>query len=484
MQLSNYQLAIDDAILNGRGNIVVNAVAGAGKSTQIRRNVNMVSGRRVLVAFNAHIAKANQEFIKDPAVESRTMHSLGMSAVSAHVKPARVNVQEHKYADLAKGFFDERKDQTTFSRLLDLVRVSLVDGRNIDAIMDLVIYHNLEAVTQAMIDAVAPVLAMGVKQGERGLIDFTDMIWLPNVLNLRPVQFDWVFCDELQDLNPAQAGLVAKLLAKGGRFVGVGDPRQSIYGFAGADANSFYALKERFNAVELPLSITYRCPKAVVKLAQRIVPHLEAREDAPEGLVGSVKESQLPDFVAEGDLVLCRLTAPLIQTCIAMITRKIPARVRGRDIAKSLTTIVQKVAKVQYDKEFSLDGLSAWYMSELTKLEKRDHNEASITAHQDKYDGIKAIYQAYADGPDYNTTDFCADIDSLFSDGRASVILSTVHKAKGLENQRVFILKPSKLPFFMKNMTEWQGAQEVNLEYVAYTRAIGELYMVEEDMDK
>jgi hypothetical protein len=61
---SRYQQAIFDELASGSGNVVVNAVAGSGKSTTIRQGVTKVRGRRILVSFNKNIAKENAEKLR------------------------------------------------------------------------------------------------------------------------------------------------------------------------------------------------------------------------------------------------------------------------------------------------------------------------------------------------------------------------------------------------------------------------------------
>jgi DNA helicase-2/ATP-dependent DNA helicase PcrA len=58
--------------------------------------------------------------------------------------------------------------------------------------------------------------------------------------------------------------------------------------------------------------------------------------------------------------------------------------------------------------------------------------------------------------------------------------LSTIHRAKGLENERVFILNYDKLPFIRLHQKDWEMIQEVNLKYVAITRTLHELVLIEE----
>jgi superfamily I DNA/RNA helicase len=70
-------------------------------------------------------------------------------------------------------------------------------------------------------------------------------------------------------------------------------------------------------------------------------------------------------------------------------------------------------------------------------------------------------------------------IQQVFTPTTTGIILATVHKSKGLEADRVFILEPekAKMPHPMAKKP-WQIEQEYNLLYVAITRAISELVYV------
>ncbi len=80
--------------------------------------------------------------------------------------------------------------------------------------------------------------------------------------------------------------------------------------------------------------------------------------------------------------------------------------------------------------------------------------------------------------------ELCKKIEELFSTTKSGVTLSTVHKAKGLENDRVFILRPDLLPLKRENQQPWEKMQELNLKYVAITRAKKALFFVEANKDK
>ena len=70
------------------------------------------------------------------------------------------------------------------------------------------------------------------------VVDYDDMLWVPYVDKLPVPQFDYVFLDETQDMNAAQLYLVLEAVKAGGRVIAVGDPRQAIYGFRGADSGA------------------------------------------------------------------------------------------------------------------------------------------------------------------------------------------------------------------------------------------------------
>ncbi|MBE2195619.1 MAG: ATP-binding domain-containing protein [Anaerolinea sp.] len=74
-------------------------------------------------------------------------------------------------------------------------------------------------------------------------------------------------------------------------------------------------------------------------------------------------------------------------------------------------------------------------------------------------------------------------IEDLFSDEKSGVWLSTVHRAKGLESNRVVILQYNRLPLYWKEQHEFEAVQEENLLYVALTRARQELVLVSKERD-
>jgi ATP-dependent exoDNAse (exonuclease V) beta subunit len=79
--------------------------------------------------------------------------------------------------------------------------------------------------------------------------------------------------------------LIKKSLRASGRLIAVGDKKQAIYGFRAADVKSLDLIRSDFDCVELPLSISYRCPTKVIELAKEFSPDIEASSTAAEGMI-------------------------------------------------------------------------------------------------------------------------------------------------------------------------------------------------------
>lgn len=91
---------------------------------------------------------------------------------------------------------------------------------------------------------------------------------------------DLLCVDEVQDLSPLQWALVDVWARRAKRLLLVGDPDQSIYGYAGADGRRLLAwLREGRCARRLAQS--HRVPRAPHRFARRVIRQVIDREDAP-----------------------------------------------------------------------------------------------------------------------------------------------------------------------------------------------------------
>ncbi len=278
-----------------------------------------------------------------------------------------------------------------------------------------------------------------------------------------------IFVDEAQDISPIQRILIKKNLKSNGRLVATGDEKQNIYGFKSADHKSLDNMAKEFRAIRLPLSISYRCPKLVVKEAQKFSSKIESHKNAPDGTVehwGTLTNTELKKF-QPNDFIICRNTAPLVRLAFDLIRVKKPVIVIGRDIGKNLISLIQKLNSTSLID--LTDKLKIWKDNEVKKLLDKDP-DANISRVEEKKECIK-VFMDSSDATSVIT--LIEAINQMFgdiNDIHDVVILSTIHKSKGLEFNRVFILDSWLMPSKYAKK-QWQLTQEDNIFYVGITRS-------------
>lgn len=527
---SRYQSDFFTQMASGREDILLSAVAGSGKTKSIEEGINrypQAGATRILcTAFNKHIEtelKARQaQGLIPRSVTISTIHGLGYKVLaSACPSLNRANwVEGRKYTRLSEllwggvsfadlGFVDIEEAQKQKILAIDatvelarLAMLTLTDTTDLDALAELTARYDIELPgNSALMEQVLVSVGTLVRWGREGAptpdrhgltyhpaqrISFEDMVCLPVALDLPIPKFDLCLIDEAQDFNRAQQELLLRTKAPGGRAVWVGDRRQSIYAFTGADAQSFDRIKQMTGAREMPLSICYRCSKSVVALAKNLVPAIEPSPSAPAGLVAFVSEEELQEKIIsfwransrEEFLVVCRTTAPLISLAFKLLQRGTPAQVKGRDIGRSLLSLLDEL---ESSKGFSIatwgDSTSAFKAVKLEALGRRKNPELLVAAFLDRMDSLEAVHEGLKVRTGGVTVEAIrGHLRHLFSDDSGPIVLSTIHKAKGLEAKRVGILKPVLLPHPMAKLAE-DLEQERNLAYVAITRAKEELYI-------
>lgn len=487
---SPQQQVFFDWIVSGEGSCVVEAVAGSGKTTTLIHGLSLMRGQVYFGAYNKAIAeeiKSRTASIEGPDITVSTFHAAGFKAWT-RVAGRGVRVDEKKVRNIFRTVAEGRDElfglENCVCRVVGLAKQAgvgpLVDDSD-ETFTNLIDHFDVEIPdahgTGAVIALVRDILQKSVAL-DREVIDFDDMIYSPLVHDVRMWQHDWVLVDEAQDTNNTRRALARKMLKKNGRLVAVGDPHQAIYGFTGADSDSLDLIREMFGAVTLPLSVTYRCPKAVVRHAQKYVGHITADVTAPEGEVVRGDMEQLTVIAQPGDAVLCRFNAPLVQTVYQFIGKGIPAKIEGREIGEGL----KKLALKWKTKSLSVfeDRLADYVDRELEKLSKKERN-TQARALQDKADCLAVLIQRVRSlNPDAQLTDLVFEIENLFADTtsgerRQVVTFSTIHKSKGREWTNVVWLETGPSKWAKK---DWEKGQEVNLSYVATTRAKTRLCLV------
>lgn len=468
---SGYQQAIFEDVARGNGHTVVIARAGSGKTSTIVESFRYVPKKlkTLMVAFNKSIA----DELRDKAqsyIDVSTLHSLGFRAIrSAFGKQVALdpektlNLVQNILAEKGLKKFDKESFNTAISmcRCITLCKGYLIDiPSKIDLLMDKFDIDSGELERDDFIKTACLVLRKCKE--EKNVIDFDDMIWFPFIYNIPVGKWDRVFIDETQDLNEAQIFMALSACKKNGRICAVGDDRQAIYGFRGADSEAIDNIVKKLEAKVLPLSVTYRCASNIVKLAQEIVPDIEPAAHAKEGIIKYIPEENFLLQVKPGDFILSRINAPLIYQCLALLRMGVPANIQGKDVGGNLCYMIKKSEKTTVP-DF-LKWLYAWRDSEIARLKLKNRDPILIL---DKVSCLETLCEGA-----HSLSDVVDNIKSLFNDGDDSsrVILSSTHKAKGLERDRVFILAGT----YRRGMNR----EEDNLWYVAVTRAKNELFLV------
>lgn len=487
---SQQQAFIDWCVKEFVGSCVLEAVAGAGKTTTILASATRMRGSVAILAYNKKIAdeikaKLKAADIDWKKVNAGTVHSFGFNALRKtfpQYAERKDWVNNNKVEEYLEVVVKDEQWIPYIGQIAHLVslgkqRALGVMGRIEDEHewRDIIEHFGLFEDDEA--EVIGPIIQMAqdalkVSNKDLAKIDFDDMVYMPLVHKLRFWQYDVVMVDEAQDTNPARRALVRAVVRKGGRVIAVGDRHQAIYGFTGADSDALDLIAHDFNCIQMPLTITYRCPKAVVKFSQQWVNHIQAAETAPEGEVSKIT---MKEFIATGQsldkhcAVLCRLTKPLISLAFTLIRSKVPCRVEGRDIAAGLRKLIQRW-KVKTTAQLE-ERLEAYLAKETTKLLAKKR-ETKLQLVEDTVETIKTIIDQCRAEKKYGIEDVTDYVDRLFADNVTDMlVLSTIHKAKGREWKNVYWLDragtcPSKWA-----RQGWQQEQERNLCYVAATRA-------------
>lgn len=499
IKYSKYQKDIFDYIEHGQGHLVVEAAAGSGKTFTLIKCLELIPNdkRILLTAFNKDIVNELKKKAKEfPNVECKTLHGLGMLMVMKNVDEMSPVPEIFKYSSQ---FYSNPSAYTKINlfRLKKHDRKTYMD--NVKKYVDFARYFlcqtpkDLDEIEKAYeIETVADEKEVAMKLLEWGktnlkTMDYTDMIWLPNVLNLKPIglQYDYIMVDECQDMNKAERELVLKCFKMGTRMVSVGDENQLIYQFSGSDKDSLNTLKNLPNTKCLPLSISYRCADSIVEYAQRIVPSIEKNDDHR---AGNVLEDVPLEDVKDGDMVLCRTNAPLVDLYNRYLKLGKKSYIVGKDIGSNMKTIIESMNMTEVNwGNIEKDGLFIRLYDDLFETRNKIMVESNVSKEdainsrqfQDKLDMINAI-GAMANG--INSVDeLLGKIDVVFPKKvqKEGIKLSTIHKSKGLECENVYIACKSLMP--SKNATtKWEKRQERNLMYVAYTRAKNKLGFLDE----
>ena len=468
MEDSTYQKAIHAFVHDEPGSLTVEAKAGSGKTTTMVKAAKLLDPKQsiTMLAFNVTIKDELQQRMADaPYVKVKTFHAVGLGAIRYFDSSIIVDDKGNKCRDIYRGLPDSDPEiESQVLRLVSFAKTMPFENPNmvaIAAIVDVVL--DADKLDNAIAFA-AQVLRLSNRNTQ--LIDFDDMVYLPAIGKFPVYRSDALVIDERQDMNLAQIALIKRMMKSTSRAIAVGDRNQSIYGFRGANTEAMDEFTSAIGATELPLSICYRCDKEIIKLAQQIVPEIEWRPGAGDGIVDTLGESKIADVIQYGDSILCRTNAPLVKTALSLISRGKKAYVRGRDIGRNLLTLIKKVQRkyVVNNLPDLMRAIVEYKDAEVTKLIIAEKPGPASTL-SDQTETLIALSEGAR-----TIEDLMKNIETIFADNSVGIVCSSIHKAKGTENDRIFLLHPELLPHPMAKTLK-QRQQEMNLKYVAITRA-------------
>ncbi len=474
-----------DWVQHGTGSCVLEAVAGSGKTTTLIKALELMDGSIFFGAYNKKIAEEiAAKAPKRAGLLVSTMHAAGFRAWRRAA--GQVKVDATKCRSIFRSMTEQKPLFASLeSPVLDLVSYAKQGAAGLAGAIPANFWH--ETIDHFGIDTLdrddeVIRLAVELLQQSQALdhqvVDFDDMIYAPLIHRARVFENDWVLIDEAQDTNAARRALALRMLRRGGRLVAVGDRHQAIYGFTGADADALDLIGRAVAAQPMPLTVTYRCPKTVVAYAQRWVNHITAHASAPDGRVIEVPVgADLTKIAAPGDAILCRFNAPLLGLAYQFISEGIPAQIEGREIGTGL----KQLARRWRVKSFAVlqDRLSSYAEREVAKFRAKEQ-ESRAAGIEDKVACLNLLIariQKIDPHPLDAVQRLCDEIDAIFGDniGGATILLSSIHKSKGREWDKVYWLQSGPSKWARK---DWEKEQEANLCYVAATRAKSELYLV------
>lgn len=553
MDFTEEQKRIFQFVKDGSGHGIIDAVAGAGKTTTIMQCANYIDNKSALFcAFNNSIANEIRRRFSElniSGVITKTIHSLGYGILrDNNIGSRQYRLDDKKYDQLLKNSSFKEEVLPYYKSIIEIneldsdeldnddqsfaIRNLLYDANNrildiaqkarsillkpvIEDFKAMTLHFNMfstmdseKAKFDEEIEAYYNIYKILLGYGndfsmKYKVIDFTDMIYLHYEWKLMPSnKVDFLFIDECQDLSKAQLATAVKYGKKGTRVLSVGDPSQSIYGFTGADIESFDRIKRMTKASQLPLTTCFRCPKSVIEIAKTIREDINGSKEY-NGIVEAITRKKVLEIAQPGDLIISRIKAPLMELVFEFIKKEIKVRIHPDEVRDFIDDLrrVFKIDEASSDIEIVYNGFER-FKDELSRrwkwifqknserikdeaarklyLKQEERNlEIKLEFLHDRYivwrNSVETIKEVIDKIKEYITAE------------EDSIRLSSIHRAKGLEEKNVFILDYDTLPFQRPDQKNWEKVQERNLKYVAVTRAEEKLYLVkspEEDIEE
>jgi len=496
------QQEIMDAAREGKHNMMIQALAGTGKTSTLELIASVTPVMPTLaLAFNVKNKKDLEK--KFPGhYEVKTINGLGHGAFGRAIGK-RLIVEEKKLGTLITQLFKEldyRGEENDWIVIKQLVSGAMQQGlvpvpydRNFRGVVSDTeanwqsLDTDMITVPEHLIAMARRVLCNSIEASFNGIISYDDQIYMSTMFGGVFPRFPRVKVDEAQDLSPLNHIMVQRCAAE--LLTVVGDSHQAIYAFRGADSSSMNKLRRlRQQWKDLKLSVTFRCPKVIVARQQDHVPGYTAHVTNETGNLVRLAEKEqeswnwqsVIDVAVSGTIaILCRNNAPLLSMAFKLLRKHIGCVMLGRDIGRGLDALSKKI--VPQDDTPTADFIKmvcAWRDNEIYKMQLED-NTSKIDKITDQTECLLAVAESSGAS---TAGDLRKAIKELFARESGRITLSTGHRAKGLEWQNVIHLDPWRVPSKWAQKALANGnpipmQQELNLRYVIETRVINTLIL-------
>ncbi len=463
------QTAIVEAARTTTDNLLISAYAGAAKTSTLVMITEAIKGIPILsLAFNKKIAVEMEKRLPSYC-SCKTLNSIGHTTWGTAIGK-RLTLDFKKTFNLVseeiKDF--DRDERPDFGDVMKAVSRAKAAGYIPDSngtrglITEEEFFDSFEEEPDRHFrNLVNRVLLRSIRAAYAGNIDFDDQIYMPTLFGGSFPRFPLVLVDEAQDLSPLNHAMLKKLVTK--RLIAVGDPYQSIYGFRGAVQSGMEKLRDTFSMKDMKLSVSFRCPRSIIRRAWSRVPDMRWPEWAVEGSVVDLPTLSYAD-IEDGAAIICRNNAPLFSLGFRLIANGRGIQLVGADIGPGLVKILRKLGPESMTQEEATIALHKWKTEALRKAK-------SPGTVEDKEECL-AIF--IAQGPTLSAA--IAYAEHLFKQSGPIQLLSG-HKSKGLEWDYVYHLDPWRIPSRFV-FSESDMEQELNVRYVIETRAKKTLYLV------
>lgn len=481
---------------NGILNLIVQAVAGAGKTTTLIECANQVGDDKkiLLLAHNRSTRDTLRQKIGDKEnVKVYTLHGLAWRIFNEHFGFSPV-INEEKY----RNYVNQNMDKIASELYLNLNGPSkMMYKANVFELINKA-RHNLKqsekeikklAIKKYGMNLIADeahfvskILKWGYENNE--VVDYQDLLWFPSEYGYFTKRYlaDIIMLDEAQDASLAQQDIISRCFKRNTRLFAFGDKDQTINSWCGSDTEAFEHLKDcdmfRRDAKELPLTTNYRCGSKIIEYAKRYTNNdIKPREGAQEG---EIRHNASLNDIVNGDMILCRNTAPLMEVYRTGVSEGKKMYFRGEELGKNLKISVD-CAQGETIKDIIVSMkkrlIATWdFLTKEFDLNPRETmTDRRIISLLDTIKTMENLPENIE-----NREDLDIFIKDIFSEeGKEGIQLSTIHRAKGLESDNVYIICPSLIPSRLA-LLDWEKEEEKHLQYVMCTRPKNSLNFVTE----